>query len=77
MEGILKVNTQSPGMQHYIRWVPEFWISVVPLSSGLSSPEREFTLLLTGKVIFCTSAAMVKYVSQRNFDCVHLLSHFQ
>ena len=74
MEGKLKVNTQPPGMPHYIRWVPEFWISVVRLSSGLSSPEKEFTLLLTGRVIFCTSAAMVKYVSGRIFKCVHLLS---
>jgi len=62
-------------MPHYIRWVPEFWISVVPLSSGLSSPGREFALLLTGRVIFRTSSAMVKYVSGRIFDCVHSLSH--
>jgi len=29
-------------MPHNIRGAPEFWISVVPLSSRLSNPEREF-----------------------------------
>jgi hypothetical protein len=47
----------------------------VPLSSRLSSSEREFTVLLTGLVIFRTSAAMVKYVSGRLLKCVHSLPH--
>jgi hypothetical protein len=56
--------------------VPEFWVSVVPISSGLSSPEREFTLLLTGRVIFRTPAVVVKYVFGRFFlMCPLIITH--